>query len=249
MKIAVWHNLPSGGGKRALYYHVRGLVKRGHEVECWSLDSADHSYLPLTDFAPEHVLPLETNGAREGSVVSWSAEYNEEVERMRAYDEACSRCAQEIQTRNFDVLFVNSAMPYHMPYLMRHRRMPNVLYLQEPNRFLYEASQVLPWVGNAYEDLNQAHLSGRDITSEYPRLQVLRIKAKQEWLNAQACDKILVNSYFSRESVARAYGVDARVCYLGIDTTLFRNLDLERERFIVGLGSCNSIKRIDLAVK
>src|SRR5258708_7701650 len=26
MKIAVWHNLPSGGGKRALHDHVRGLV-------------------------------------------------------------------------------------------------------------------------------------------------------------------------------------------------------------------------------
>src|SRR5216683_127828 len=33
MRIAVWHNLPSGGGKRALYDHVRGLVSRGHEVE------------------------------------------------------------------------------------------------------------------------------------------------------------------------------------------------------------------------
>jgi hypothetical protein len=30
MKIAVWQNLPSGGGKRALYYHVRGLVELGH---------------------------------------------------------------------------------------------------------------------------------------------------------------------------------------------------------------------------
>jgi hypothetical protein len=32
MKIAVWYNLPSGGAKRALYYHVRGLVERGHTV-------------------------------------------------------------------------------------------------------------------------------------------------------------------------------------------------------------------------
>jgi len=39
MKIAVWHNLPSGGGKRALYHHVRGLVERGHRVESWRLIS------------------------------------------------------------------------------------------------------------------------------------------------------------------------------------------------------------------
>jgi hypothetical protein len=27
MKIAVWHNLRSGGGKRALYDHVVGLLR------------------------------------------------------------------------------------------------------------------------------------------------------------------------------------------------------------------------------
>jgi glycosyltransferase involved in cell wall biosynthesis/lipopolysaccharide biosynthesis glycosyltransferase len=247
MKIAVWHNLPSGGGKRALYYHVRGLVERGHEVECWSLDNADHTYLPLTEFAPEHVIPLETKGDR--PFVSWGDTYDDLIESMRAYDEACKRCAQEIEARNFDVLFANSAMPYHMPYIMRHLSMPNVLYLQEPNRFLYEAGQVLPWVAGGYENLNQAKLSQLDFNDEYPQLQSLRVQAKQEWLNAQACDTILVNSYFSRESVRRAYGVDAKVCYLGIDTGLFRNLGLKRKRFIVGLGSCDSIKRLDLAVK
>jgi glycosyltransferase involved in cell wall biosynthesis len=80
-------------------------------------------------------------------------------------------------------------------------------------------------------------------------LQTLRLQAKQEWLNAQACDRILVNSYFSRESVRRAYGVDATVCYLGVDTELFRNVGLERERVIVGLGSFDEIKGIDLAIK
>jgi glycosyltransferase involved in cell wall biosynthesis len=80
-------------------------------------------------------------------------------------------------------------------------------------------------------------------------LQSLRLHAKQEWLNAQACDLILVNSYFSRESVARAYGVDARVCYLGVDTTLFKDLGLPREDFVVGLGSFDAIKRIELAIQ
>jgi hypothetical protein len=30
------------------------------------------------------------------------------------------------------------------------------------------------------------------------------------------------NSYFSAESILPAYGVDARVCYLGVDTARFR---------------------------
>jgi glycosyltransferase involved in cell wall biosynthesis len=249
MKIAVWHNLPSGGGKRALYYHVRGLVLRGHQVECWCLDSADQSYLPLTEFALEYVIPFEQDLQPRPPDGSWDDSYSYTVERMRAYDDACKRCADEIEARNFDVVFVNSALPYHMPYIMQHLSMPNVLYLQEPNRFLYEALPVLPWVANAYEDLNRAKLSRQDFLAEYPLLQILRAQAKQEWLNAQACDDILVNSYFSLESIARAYGVDAKVCYLGIDTALFRNLNMEREGFVVGLGSCDVIKRVELAVR
>jgi glycosyltransferase involved in cell wall biosynthesis len=148
------------------------------------------------------------------------------------------------------LLFANSSQYFYVPYIMRHLRMKKVLFLQEPSRFMYEAAPILPWASHASEDLEQSRLFrlGQFI-SDYPHLQNLRLRAKQEWLNVRACDQILVNSYFSRESVRRSYGVDSKVCYLGVDTKLFRNLGLPRERFIMGLGSFHSIKGIDLAVR
>ena len=129
MKIAVWHNLPSGGGKRALYYHVRGLVERGHEVSCWCLDSADQSYLPLSEFAPERVVPTEFRKPRR-TFTSWLApSYTEVIARLQAFDEACRRCAQEIAAGQFDLLFANSSVGYHVPFILRHLRMRKVLYL------------------------------------------------------------------------------------------------------------------------
>lgn len=251
MKIAVWHNLPSGGGKRALYYHVRGLTRRGHKLACWSLDTADHSYLPLSEFAPERVVAAKGDGRpRRKLLERWSRHYNEAVEQMRQFDRACERCAREIEAGDFDLLFANGTIHYGMPYIMRHLRMKKVLYLQEPCRYLYEAVPVLPWASGAPQELGRAHLfQPRRILSEYPNLQTLRLQAQQEWLNAHACDRLLVNSYFSRESVLRAYGVDAKVCYLGIDTTLFRDMGLRRERFVLGLGSFDSIKGIELALR
>ncbi len=248
MKIAVWHNLPSGGGKRALYYHVRGLVERGHEIVSWSLDTADHDYLPLSELVPEHVLPYEGVGQPRRRFIGRFGR-GSSIDRLRTFDEACQRCAHEIEAGDFDLLFANSTIMYSMPYIIRHVRIPKVLYLQEPCRYLYEASPILPWVSDAVEDLNRTHrLRSRRFIADY-HLQTLRIQAKQEWLNAQACDLLLVNSYYSRESILRAYGVDAKVCYLGVDTKLFRNLELEREPFVVGLGSFDYIKGIDLAVK
>jgi glycosyltransferase involved in cell wall biosynthesis len=250
MKIAVWHNLPSGGGKRALYYHVRGLVERGHEITCWSLDTADQSYLPLTEFAPEHVVSWPSrNGSSQHTAGDW-ADYDRAINDMRAFDEASRRCAREIEAGDFDLLFANSTLLYHVPFIVRHVRMPRVLYLQEPYRSLYEAAPILPWVAGAEQHLERADsLEPEQFKVEFPRLQALRLQAMQEWSNVRACDEVLVNSYFSRESVSRTYGIDAKVCYLGIDTSLFRDLALDRERFVVGLGSFHSIKGIDLALK
>jgi glycosyltransferase involved in cell wall biosynthesis len=250
MKIAVWHNLPSGGGKRALYYHVRGLVERGHNLECWSLDTADQSYLPLSEFAPERIIPSDSKEtARKSLTNRWTRSYTKAADRMRAFDDACKRSAVEIEAGDFDLLLANSSVLYSMPYVMRHLRIKKVLYLQEPCRYLYEARPILPWVDSTPENLEAPLFGLRRLMADYPNLQTLRLQAKQEWLNAQACDRILVNSHFSRESVLRAYGVDAKVCYLGVDTTVFCNLGLVRERFIVGLGSFDPVKGIDLAVK
>jgi len=66
MKIAVWHNLSSGGGKRALYHHCNGLAARGHKVEVWCPDTADRSYLPLDEFGTVHVLPLAWRWSKAG---------------------------------------------------------------------------------------------------------------------------------------------------------------------------------------
>jgi glycosyltransferase involved in cell wall biosynthesis len=167
---------------------------------------------------------------------------------MREFDKASRRCAEEIAAGPFDLLFANSSVGYNVPFILRHLRMKKVLYLQEPRRFLYEAAPILPWVSSAADDLGSSLFHPRTMLANYPNLQTLRLQAKQEWLNVQACDRVLVNSYFSRESVLRAYGVAARVCYLGVDTNLFRNLNLERERFIVGVGSLDPIKHIDLAI-
>jgi glycosyltransferase involved in cell wall biosynthesis len=254
MKIAVWHNLPSGGGKRALYYHVRGLVERGHEVACWSLDTADHSYLPLSEFAPERIVPSDLStdltSPKGAGLTSWLAPwYSAALARLQAFDEACKRCAAEIEAGEFDLVFANGSIGYHVPFIMQHLAMKKVLYLQEPSRFLYEARPVLPWVASAPDDLKTSLFAPRKLLRNYPNLQTLRLQAKQEWLNVQACDRVLVNSYFSRESVLRDYGVEPRVCYLGVDTTLFRHLGLARERFIVGLGSLDPIKRVDLAIR
>ncbi len=60
---------------------------------------------------------------------------------------------------------------------------------------------------------------------------------KENLRNVQSASLLLTNSFYSAESVYRAYGKRAAVSYLGVDIEKFRPMNLERQNF--ALGRCN----------
>ncbi len=246
MRIAVWHNTFSGGARRALYDQVRGLLQRGHEIECWCPSTANHSYLPLRNLAPEHIISFNANLE---SRMGLAGRYINTWRRMRKMDRGCRQAAQEIQAGGFDLLFAYTCCNYYMPFIVRYLNMPKVVYLHEPFRAFYEAAPTLPWVGRVFNGNHSLSMRARGFLFDQLKLQGIRIQARREWLNAHSCDVILANSYYSRESILRAYGRAATVSYLGVDTTLFCHQRRRRERFIIGLGSFSAAKGIDLAIQ
>ncbi len=252
LKIAVWHNLPSGGGKRALYHHVEGLTKRGHAVEIWCPPIADTAYLPLTDFAVENILPFEWEFPSEsGRINNILYPYREIQTKLLAMERHCALCAEQIISKNFDVLFANSCLLFRTPPLARMvKNIPSILYLQEPYRWLYEALPNLPWL--ALHGAGTSPFSPKNLRRhlrDLIRIQGLRVQARDERTNAGEFARILVNSCFSRESVLRAFGLDADVCYLGVSGELFRPIGIQRERQVIGLGSFTHEKGIDTAIQ
>jgi len=248
MRIAVWHNLPSGGGKRALYYHVRGLVERGHSVEAWCPSTSDRNYLPLSEFITEHVVPIDIP-QRNNFVAELPGD---ELRQAEALDRHCQRCAEEINRGDFDILFANSSVIHAVSSIGRYVKTKKVLYLQEPNRGLYEAGgDGLPWVAIPAVSRPWMHPRSylRWFLGDLIHTRQLRILARDERLNASAFDLILVNSYFSRESLLRAYGLDSTVCYLGVDTQLFVNHRYPRENFVVSVGQLFLNKNVEFVIK
>ncbi|HYG11552.1 MAG TPA: glycosyltransferase family 4 protein [Pyrinomonadaceae bacterium] len=250
MKIAVWHNLPSGGGKRALYYHVRGLVQRGHTVESWCPTTADQSYLPLGELIPENVRPFDWQPRAQQTLAAKLTTLRLDfLTRIDALDRHCRLCADEINRGEFDLLFANSSLYQAVSSIGRYVRLPKVIYLQEPVRELYEAMPDPLWqaLPPAESYLSPAFL--RAYLKDMYRTQSLRVLMREEVRNAKAFDLMLVNSFYSRESILRAYGLDAKVCYLGIDTDRFVELNLPRENFVVGLGAFVKLKNVEFALR
>lgn len=251
MKIAIWHNLPSGGGKRALFYHVRGLVERGHTVEVWCPPTADQTYLPLKPLVAEHIVPLDWEPrATRNPLAKPLASYHNVIGRMAAIDRHCRQCADAINRGGFDLLFANGCKFFHAAPIGRYVKLPSVLYLQEPYRPLYEALPQLPWLaipsaGRMWWRPGYVARFLRDAI----RVQALRIQAREELTSARAFTTILANSLFSRESILRAYGLAANVCYLGVDTSVFQNHAAAREAFVIGLGGFSQAKNIPFVIQ
>ena len=251
LKIAVWHNLPSGGGKRALYYHVKGLVERGHVVESWCPPTADQTYLPLNKLIKEHVIPLHFEQRENKNIISkYLNLYREEVNKVKGMDQHCRQCAEEINHGGFDILFANACLFFRVPSIARYIKIPKVIYLGEPYRRLYEALPRIPWAALPTPEEPWWHSKViRDYLIDFLNIQALRLLVREEINNAQAFDVILVNSFYSHESVLRAYGLESKVCYLGIDANIFHNKSAPRENFVVGLGSVTIEKRLDRAIR
>jgi glycosyltransferase involved in cell wall biosynthesis len=249
MRIAVWHNLPSGGGKRALYDHLRGLSERGHEIEIWCPPTADREYLPLGVFGAEHVVPLDFPTAQR-----WrdAAQPGRRVRRaLVAMDDHCRRCADQINVGGFDVLFANACQFFRTTSIGRFAAIPSTIYLGEPYRWLYEALPRFFWLAMPPGPSGMWYRPSywNDRRRDADRIAGGRIQARAEFESAAGFDTILVNSLFSRESVLRAYGLDAEVCYLGTDSDRFVDLGLAREPFFVGLGGITPEKNVALAIR
>ncbi|WP_375445293.1 glycosyltransferase family 4 protein [uncultured Fibrella sp.] len=252
MNIAVWHNLPSGGASRALHQHIKGLAERGHSLTVYTTSLADSTYLDVDQYAgAPRVVPLQmTRRIRH--------EYRDQVRSLALLPdtqiewmlEACQQSAEQIRAGGHDVLFANSCQHFMMPYIGRFVDLPKVLYLGEPNRSLFEAFPTqrwaaLPSAAGRWREAAYRKAFWRDIFEQ----RQARVRVREEIANYHSYDKVLLNSYFSNESVVKAYGGGGEVCYLGIDTDLFPYLNVPRKPFVMGLGAFFTHKRPDTAIR
>ncbi len=246
-RIAIWYNLPSGGAKRALYNHMAGLKARGHTLEVFRPPLQDMAFMPTSEVADrETEIPWEPwiQGPQAGIPGRFR-----EVFRLLETAEAHAKTAGEaIDKGHFDLLYAHNCMYMASPFIGRYVSIPKMLYLPEPNRPLYEPMPRLPWLAPDLHSLTGVRrLKGKARYWIDARSAALR--GREELLNAKAFDRILVNSYFSRESLLRAYGLNSRVCYLGIDPGMFTNHHAERKNFIMGVGTLGPTKNVLFAVE
>jgi glycosyltransferase involved in cell wall biosynthesis len=160
-------------------------------------------------------------------------------------------CIREIEANDFDVLFANSCRFTYNTSIGMNAAIPSLLYLGEPYRYFYEALPRLPWLLPEHGTRHPLNPIKRLLAScsEAHRMFAIRYQASEELKWAQSYDLILANSSYSRESILRAYNVESKVCYLGIDSDTFKPHGSPKESFVIGLGGLYLGKRVERSIR
>lgn len=240
MKLAVYHNLPSGGGKRALYEMTRRLAPR-HEVDAYTLSCAEHDFCDLRPFVRRHVVfpfrPLPLARRPFGRL-----NQGIRVADLLRLDAQQRRIAAQIDDGGYDVVFVHNCQFGQSPGLLKYLRTPSAYYCGEPPRQIYE-----PAADRPYHRFSTLQRLG-NLADPFPGL-FRRTLRRMDRANTLAATTVLVNSHYSRETLYRTYGIFARVGRLGVDTELFRPLSLDKELRVISVGALTPNKGFDLVIR
>jgi glycosyltransferase involved in cell wall biosynthesis len=242
MKIAVFHNLPSGGAKRALFEWTRCLAK-DHSIDVYSLSNADHAFCDIRPFALRHHLfefaPRSLFNSPFGRL--------NQFQRWRDLgdlDQLNRRIAGQINRGGYDVLFANTCMYTFIPALLQYVEIPSVYYLHEPfgsgfNR-IFERPHLYP-KGGWRESLNRFD----PLIGLFQR-RLVSIQKR----SIHRTTRLLANSIFTRDNIRMEFEVDAEFCQLGVDIGIFHPGEgYRRGNFVVSVGEMSPRKGFDFIVE
>ena len=240
MKIAVFHNLPSGGAKRALYGSVRHLVNSGHSVDVFVPSTAEEAFLSLKNIGA-NVTVSPVKRTLFGSLYSF-ARYIPPMEiSLRDLERTQKDIAQTINNGEYDIVLSEQDRFTMSPFFLKFVKKPTVYFCQQPSRFHEQVLLNVKKAAGYKDNLNPLR--------RWIRRQFAKRLPRIDRENASYAKYVLVNSYFSRESVLRSYGLNSYVSFLGVDTEVFKPSDAPREGYVLSVGECAPKKGFDFIIR
>lgn len=242
MRIALYHNLPSGGAKRTLAESTLRLARR-HQIEVYTLSSANHEFADIRPHVHGHtVYPYEPLPLLKSPL----GRLNQAIRLLDLYriKSVNRKIVADILANGYDLVIVQPCQVEKSPSLLRYlTEIPTVYYCHEPLRQLYEAQPARPYDGSSF--MRRRVLNRFD---PLPGLYTAFLK-RNDRQNISSARRVLVNSIFTQNAVAQIYGINSHVSYHGINADLFQPLSLEKHPSLLSVGSLTPLKGFDFLIE
>ncbi len=227
MRVALIHMgfFYSGGGERTVLSEAEGLRGRGFNVEVFAPTVSGECHPDLL----KRVNPTE--------LMSWipgGMPYRNYL-GMLATSLLTSALAKRF--RGFDCVVAHSQPSYWLAsQIKKTHGVPYVAYLHQANRFLYprDVDREAGW--DTSRDMQMLDLMHRAVG-------VIR---RLDSSSVAGADAVLVNSSWIKAQVEECYGVNATVCYPGVDTERFKpSTRRDEKQYILSTNRHYPQKRLD----
>ncbi len=242
MKIAVYHNLPSGGAKRALYEWLKRLAV-DHILDVYTLSTADHAFCDVRPLVRRHVTQLFT--PRPAFTTPWGR-----LNRWQRWRDLGTlvqighRIARSINAGDYDVAFVNPCEYTFLPALLQFLTVPSVYYLHEPFGPTFVRHFERPYL----KPESGWRALSREIDPFY-QLYTRRLERDRR-KSLRRTTQLLANSQFTQEEIRRAYKRTSPICPYGVNTDDFYPLaGVEKNGNVLSVGALTPRKGFDFLVE
>lgn len=223
MRIAFFHELTPLSGARKVVEEYGKILKKEHTVDSYYIDNKEDTNASLI-FNKVHYFKF---------VSSKSRIYRDSVELIRLF-RLHKRIAKIMQNEGYDFVFASPSKFTQAPFILRMVN-KTIYFCQEPLRIVYDPLFRIP------DDLNFFK----------------RFYEKINRFNRKLIDKsnigkarlVLANSQFSKDNIKKAYGINANICYLGVDSDRFKPVKSIKSTDILFIGEKEFIEGFDLLEK
>jgi glycosyltransferase involved in cell wall biosynthesis len=241
VRIAVFHNLPSGGALKLLAQSARLLADRGHELALFTFSSAEREFASWPVDGEKLVWPLDLSGRG----------------LFSRYAAATAVVADRIKEWKPDIVWVEKCRLFgHPPMLqaLRARRLRVILHTHEPLRvgaLERLAPHAVPGIAGPDEPRAPAVAHVQDGPSRgaggmlrravrFPARLRVRLGDRAAIRSAET---VITSSRFTQAWLERCYGVKAGLLAPGVDTSfLTPDPSVPRAGRVLSVGRLGPLK-------
>lgn len=215
--MAVFHNLPTGGANKIIYFVLKEL-SNSYKIDLYKFNStpAIKDEEKICSNVYKYDLKIKNNFFH----------YLLQVYLVSPIIQ--KRISLTINKRKYKHILVTHDYLTKSPYLLRYLKQKKVYLCFEPLREFYESRKV--------------HLTSIRSNIAY----IFRYPIKFiDRSNIKYADKVLTISDFSKSNILRYYGIRAEKVRLGIDPKQFRIHKTKRQNILLSVGSISKLKGYD----
>lgn len=227
MKIAVFHELHNGGARRAVNEFAKRL-KEQHEVDLYIVDeeeNIDEERFFDNVFFYKFISKKWSGG-------NWKTRLYKDTIELYRLRRLHQQIASDINKNNYDLAFIHPSKYTQSPFILLFLKISKVYYCEEALRMVYEEQfeldEKVPLYKRAYEKA------------------IRFVRKKIDKANISNADLVLANSEFTQKNVKKAYGIESKVSYLGVDTDFFKPEKSKKDIDVLYIGAKDQVDGYDL---